>query len=325
MSVDVLRTADGWWAEAAGRAVRVETTAATTAALLADRAAVDDAAARAAAGADAVDVAGLDLLSPVTTPCRVVAQMVNYRSHARESGFDPDAVLPTFFRKASGSVSAPTAPIVRPAHVRFLDYEVELGLVMGSGLPVGATVTQADLADVVAGLVLANDVSARDVQLTKGQFYESKSYPTFTPLGPRLTLVSAAELARLAELRLRLEVNGMARQDDTVADMICLPHVALTTLARFQTLAPGDVVLTGTPGGVALQAPPKAVEKIAALLPPATKWRLFFKAQAKNPAYLSAGDRVTATIRTDDGAIDLGRQENLVTDAVRAPVLAGAR
>ena len=325
MSVDVLRTADGWWVEAAGRAVRVETTATTTAGLLADRPAVDDAAVRVAAGAGAVAVADLDLLSPVTTPCRVVAQMVNYRSHARESGFDPDAVLPTFFRKASGSVNAPTAPIVRPAHVRFLDYEVELGLVAGAHLPVGATVTQADLGDVVAGLVLANDVSARDVQLTKGQFYESKSYPTFTPLGPRLTLVCAAELARLPELRLRLEVNGAVRQDGTVADMICPPHVALTTLARFQTLSPGDVVLTGTPGGVALQAPPKAVEKIAALLPPATKWKLFFKGQARNPAYLSAGDRVTATIRTDDGAIDLGRQENLVTDAAPAPVPAGVR
>jgi 2-keto-4-pentenoate hydratase/2-oxohepta-3-ene-1,7-dioic acid hydratase in catechol pathway len=173
--------------------------------------------------------------------------MVNYRAHARESGFDPDAVRPTFFRKAFGSVVGPTSPIVRPTHVRLLDYEVELGLVIGADIPVGATITDADLPDVVVGLVLANDVSARDVQLTKGQFYESKSYPTFTPLGPRLTLLEAAEFAALPDLRLQLRVNGALRQDRTVADMICPPATALTTLARFQALAPGDVLLIGTP------------------------------------------------------------------------------
>lgn len=316
MSVDVLRTAEGWWAERSGRAVRVDTGATTTAQLLADRAAVEDAARAAAAGApEAVEVTGLAPLSPVTAPCRLVAQMVNYRSHARESGFDPDAVQPTFFRKASGSITGPQAPIVRPAHVRLLDYEVELGLVIGAEIPVGSTVRPSDLGDLVAGLVLANDVSARDVQLGKGQFYESKSYPGFTPLGPRLTLVDGAELARLGELRLRLEVNGSVRQDQHVADMICPPAQALSTLARFQALAPGDVLLTGTPGGTALQAPPKVVEKLAALLPPAVKWKLFFAGQERRTTYLSAGDRVVAGIATADGALDLGRQENLVVDA----------
>jgi len=245
----------------------------------------------------------------------VVAQMVNYRSHARESGFDPAAVQPTFFRKASGSVATPTSPIVRPSHVRLLDYEVELGLVIGASIEVGTTVTETDLPEVVAGLVLANDVSARDVQLTKGQFYESKSYPTFTPLGPRLTLLDAADFAELLDLRLQLSVNGVLRQDRTVADMICRPAQALTALARFQALDPGDVLLTGTPGGTALQAPPKVVEKIAALLPPPVKWKLFFAAQAKRDAYLQTGDRITATIRTPDGQIDLGRQDNRVVDA----------
>ena len=77
-------------------------------------------------------VDGLSLLSPVTTPCRVVAQAVNYRSHARESGFGEDAPA-VFFRKSSGSISGPTDDIVRPAHVRLLDYEIELGLVIRSG------------------------------------------------------------------------------------------------------------------------------------------------------------------------------------------------
>ena len=125
----------------------------------------------------------LDLLSPVTAPARVVAQVVNYRSHAIDSGFDPDTVPPAFFRKASHSITGPTGDIVRPDGVGFLDYEVELGLVIGADLPVGTTVTDADLARYVAALVVANDVSARQIQLTKTQFYEAKSYPTFTPVG----------------------------------------------------------------------------------------------------------------------------------------------
>jgi 2-keto-4-pentenoate hydratase/2-oxohepta-3-ene-1,7-dioic acid hydratase in catechol pathway len=113
-------------------------------------------------------------------------------------------------------------------------------------------------------------------------------------------------------LRLTLAVNGEVRQDNTVADMIVRPARALTLLSRFQPLAAGDLLLTGTPGGTALTAPPKVVEKVAALLPPATKWRLFFKRQAGNPRYLHDGDLVTATIATADGALDLGTQRTRV-------------
>ncbi len=305
MTISVLRTPSAWYVERDGHAHPVDTDARTTAELLADRPAVEKASAATAAG---VPVAELDLLSPVTTPCRVVAQMVNYRSHARDSGFDPDRVEPTFFRKASGSVTGPFAPVTRPAHVTLLDYEVELGLVLGAPLTVGATVTDADLPGLVAGLVLTNDLSARDVQLRKGQFYESKSYPGFTPVGPRLVLLEPGEFAHLARLRLQLWVNEVLRQDRTVADMITEPARALTELARFQTLAPGDLLLTGTPGGTALKAPPAAVEKIGALLPEHVKWRTFFLRQQANPAYLRPGDVVTARIATDDGTVDLGRQ-----------------
>ncbi|MEU6201014.1 fumarylacetoacetate hydrolase family protein [Streptomyces sp. NPDC047061] len=311
MSTNILRTADGWWAVRDTRAVRIDTKAVTTAELLADRAAVREAATSGEAG---TPVADLVALSPVTTPCRVVAQMVNYRSHARDSGFTGD-VPPAFFRKASGSVSGPDQAIVRPSHVRFLDYEVELGLVMGAPVPVGTVVEERDLPSYVAGLVITNDVSARDVQLTKTQFYESKSYPTFTPTGPYLALLEPEDFARLLDLRLQLSVNGELRQDRTLADMIVNPARALTLLARFQTLDPGDLLLTGTPGGTALKAPPKPVEKIGALLPPVVKWKAFFKSQAKNPNYLHAGDLVTATIATPDGRIDLGEQRNPVTSA----------
>jgi 2-keto-4-pentenoate hydratase/2-oxohepta-3-ene-1,7-dioic acid hydratase in catechol pathway len=312
MSVNVLRTVDGWWVVRGERAVPVETTAGTTAELLADRAAVR---AAAESSVDGTPVADLSVLSPVTTPCRVVAQMVNYRSHAKDSGFTGD-IPPTFFRKASGSVSGPVEPVIRPSHVKFLDYEVELGLVMGAPLPVGTTVTEADLPSYVAGLVLTNDVSARDVQLTKTQFYESKSYPTFTPTGPHLALLEPADFAYLTSLRLTLAVNGELRQDRTVADMIVRPAQALTLLSRFQALSPGDLLLTGTPGGTALKAPPKVVEKIGALLPDEVKWKVFFRGQARNPRYLKPGDVVTASIATPDGRIDLGEQRTPVADGI---------
>jgi 2-keto-4-pentenoate hydratase/2-oxohepta-3-ene-1,7-dioic acid hydratase in catechol pathway len=317
VSVNVARTADGWWVDTTHGLVRLGVPAGTTAQLLADRVILDAAIIDACSRADdrpgqAVAAASLDLLSPVTGPTRVVAQMVNYRSHAADSGIDPDTVPPTFFRKASHSITGPTGDIIRPGGVGFLDYEVELGLVIGADLPVGTTVTETDLSRYIAALVVADDVSARQIQLTKTQFYEAKSYPTFTPVGPWLTLVDADDLARLATLHLRLWVNGEIRQDSTAADMIVHPAKALTLLSRFQPLAPGDLLLTGTPGGTALKAPAKAIEKIGALLPPALKWKVFFARQAKNPRYLRDGDRVTASISGADGSIDLGTQRNIV-------------
>jgi 2-keto-4-pentenoate hydratase/2-oxohepta-3-ene-1,7-dioic acid hydratase in catechol pathway len=314
MSARLARTADGWWAVTPAGLVRLDLAADTTAGLLADRAALAAAiqAAQTAEPQAAVPAQAVDLLSPVTAPARVVAQMVNYRSHAIDSGFDPDAVPPAFFRKASHSITGPAGDIIRPDGAGFLDYEVELGLVIGADLPVGTTVTDADLARYVAALVVADDVSARQIQLIKTQFYEAKSYPTFTPVGPWLTLVDAADLARLGSLRLTLRVNGEVRQDSTTADMIVGPAQALTLLSRFQPMAPGDLLLTGTPGGTALKAPAKIAGLVAGLLPPATRWKLFFQRQAGNPRYLRDGDVITATIASPDGQLDLGTQHNTV-------------
>jgi 2-keto-4-pentenoate hydratase/2-oxohepta-3-ene-1,7-dioic acid hydratase in catechol pathway len=259
-----------------------------------------------------VPVDSLALVSPVTAPCRVVAQMTNFASHAKDAGLNPDTVPLTFFRKSSGSISGPFDEVVKPAHVRLLDYEVEIGLVIGREMPVGTEITEDNLADYVAGMVVTDDVSARDVQLPKTQFYESKSYPTFTPVGPALVLPDADELKRFTDLRLTLSVNGEVRQDSTVADMIYQPVQALRALTRFQRLDPGDLLLTGTPVGTALSAPPKPVEILTALLPTATKWRLFFQAQARNRKYLQDGDVIEAGVATDDRAIDLGTQRTVV-------------
>ena len=311
MTTSVLRTADAWWVETPTGAIRIDTRATTTGELLADRAAIDGAAASAQ---NSVAVDTLELCSPVTAPCRVVAQMLNFRSHAKDSGFDPDAVPTAFFRKTSGSITGPAGDIVKPAHVNLLDYEVEIGLVFGRHIPVGTSIAAADLADYVAGLVITNDVSARDVQLPKTQFYEAKSYPTFTPVGPRLVLLDADELARFTELRMQLWVNGQLRQDQLAHDMIVQPVDALKVLTGFQALQPGDLLLTGTPGGTALKAPPKPIELIGSLLPPALKWKIFFRKQASNPKYLKAGDVIDIRIGTADGKIDLGRQRSVVRD-----------
>jgi 2-keto-4-pentenoate hydratase/2-oxohepta-3-ene-1,7-dioic acid hydratase in catechol pathway len=311
LSINVIRTSERWYVQRGSEAFPVDAELSSTALLLAEGLAQVRAAATATAGA--VPAAGLSLRSPVTTPCRVVAQALNYGGHAQESGAgdQPPAV---FFRKSSASVSGPTDDVVRPSHVRLLDYELELGLVMGRRLEIGTAVTDAELPDYVAGLVMCNDVSARDVQLEQGQFYESKSYPTFTPTGPRLVLLDVEDFGRLAGLRLRLWVNGELRQDATVADMVTRPAAALTLLARFQPLDPGDLLMTGTPGGTALQAPPAVIGKLGDLLPTPLKWRVFFSRQERNPAYLKAGDQITASIATEDGALDLGTQRTAVRD-----------
>jgi 2-keto-4-pentenoate hydratase/2-oxohepta-3-ene-1,7-dioic acid hydratase in catechol pathway len=127
-----------------------------------------------------------------------------------------------------------------------------------------------------------------------------------------LVLLEDGDLDRFAELRLRLRVNGRLRQDMHATDMIYRPLEALQALTRFQHLDPGDLLLTGTPVGTALSAPPKPIEILGSLLPAATKWRMFFKAQAKNPKYLRDGDLVEASVATDDGAIDLGCQRTTV-------------
>ena len=311
MSTSILRTADAWWVATPAGATRIATEAQTTDELLADRAAIG-----AGANVEAVPLESLALVSPVTAPCRVLAQATNFASHVKDVGMNPDQIPLTFFRKASGSLCGPYDDVIRPAHVRLLDYEVEIGLVIGREMPVGTAITADNWTDYVAALVVTNDISARDIQLPKGQFFESKSYPTFTPVGPALVLVDGDELKRFDDLRLRLWVNGELRQNMPVGgDMIFPPVEALQTLSRFQRLDPGDLVLTGTPVGTALSGGPKPVGMVLSVLPPALKWKLLLPAQEKNPKYLHDGDVIEATVATDDTALDLGRQRTTVRDA----------
>jgi 2,4-didehydro-3-deoxy-L-rhamnonate hydrolase len=222
----------------------------------------------------------------------------------------------TIFTKASSCLAGAHDDVVRPAQVKLLDYEIELGLVMKRSLTKARTITPDNLHEVLAGVTIVNDVSARDVQLPQTQFYKGKSYRSFGPAGPVLLLLDAAEWKRWPELRMRLAVNGQLRQETLCGDMLFAPHQTLSELSALQDLHAGDLIATGTPAGCAAKAPGKLVYFVMNhLMSPATKWKLFIRKGLANPLYLKPGDRMTASIRTDDGALDLGEQRNRIVAA----------
>ena len=255
----------------------------------------------------------IKLLSPVTRNQQFVCQGANYRQHMIESGMNPDAKhFNMIFTKASSCIVAADSPVIRPAHVRFLDYEVELGLVMRRAITGPVRVTEQNLHEYIAGLVIVNDYSARDIQIPQMQFYKGKSYRTFGPVGPWLCLLEAADFRYLSQLQLTLKVDGQLRQSDSSGNMVHGPVATLNELAGLQDLFPGDLIATGTPAGCALAIPSPAKQKIGALLPEAKKWAMFLKAQAQRSQYLQRGQIVETNIRSADGVIDLGTQRNLV-------------
>ena len=216
------------------------------------------------------------------------------------------------FRKASSCIAPPNTDVIRPAHVKLLDYELELGLIFGRKIDGPVNVTWDNLADYVAALVVNNDISARDVQLPEWQFYKGKSYRTFGPTGPWLTLIDQDDVKHIPELRLQLAVNGKTRQDALADDLFFKPPETLTELSGVQDFAEGDMLATGTPGGVAGQAPGKFVMFLTKFMSDAKKWDLFKKKNANNPAFLQPGDVIQSRIMTADGALDLGTQTNKI-------------
>ena len=266
-------------------------------------------------GGPGVPLDEVQLLSPVTENQQVICQAKNYRAHTVETGTDPDTqTFNMLFRKASSCLCGADDEIIRPRHVRLLDYEVELGLVIGRELPSPRRFEGEELPEPVGALVIHNDVSARDVQLPQSQFYKGKSFRTFGPTGPYLTLVDDSLRSRWSELRLQLRVNGELRQDAQCKDMVHKPAMTLTELLEIQSLQTGDLIASGTPAGVAMQR--TAEEKaLLAGLEEREKWAKFIELQEASGRYLQPGDRVEVTIRTDDGSIDLGVLRNRVVAA----------
>jgi 2-keto-4-pentenoate hydratase/2-oxohepta-3-ene-1,7-dioic acid hydratase in catechol pathway len=265
---------------------------------------------REAAGeAPSIGPEGIELLSPVTAPCRVFCQGANYRRHMIESGLDPDAkTFNMFFTKSDASIAPPVGEVRRPPHVALLDYEIELALVFRRPIKSPVTVTPETLKDHVFAATIANDISARDVQLPQTQFFKGKSYRGFCPLGPRLTILEPDEFELLHHLDLRLSVNDVVRQDDTTANLVFKPAETISELSTIADIAPGDVLLTGTPSGCALRSPPAPLRRLLGLLPERRFWALFLSSQRRRPEYLQPGDVMKAIIRHGDGLIDLGEQ-----------------
>lgn len=271
----------------------------------------------AALHSDTLDLSQVRLLSPVTRNQQFLCQGANYRQHMIESGMDPDAKnYNMIFTKARSCISPADTEVVKPREVRFLDYEIELGLVIGKPIRGAVKVTDDNLHEYVAGAVIVNDYSARDVQIPQTQFYKGKSFRTFGPIGPWLTLLDASSIAALKQLQLTLRVNGEVRQNDTTANLVYGPAETLSELSGVQDFETGDLLATGTPAGCALSVPSPAKQKLAVLLPEKKKWEIFFNVQAKRSQYLKPGDEVEARIRSVDGSVDLGVQRNRIVAEV---------
>ncbi|HYH20477.1 MAG TPA: fumarylacetoacetate hydrolase family protein [Azospirillum sp.] len=195
---------------------------------------------------------GVRLGPCVAGTSKVVCVGLNYRAHAAESGMEPPRE-PVLFMKATTSISGPDDPVVIPKGATKMDWEVELGVVIGK---TARYVDPADALDHVAGYCVVNDVSERAFQLeSTGQWLKGKSADSFCPLGP--WLVTRDAVPDPQALRLWLEVDGKRWQDSTTADMIFGVADVIAYISRFMTLLPGDVIATGTPQGVAMGQKPQ--------------------------------------------------------------------
>ncbi|POH75468.1 fumarylacetoacetate hydrolase family protein [Arthrobacter glacialis] len=194
------------------------------------------------------NAAALRIGSPIARPNSVICIGMNYAAHAAESGALPPTI-PVVFLKPNNTVAGPfDASPIPPLSAKY-DWEVELGIVVGSEVSYLSTLKEAAAA--VAGYVVANDLSEREYQLpgAAGQWTKGKSLPKSTPLGP--WLVPAADIDA-NNLQLRSWVNGEPRQDSNTADLIFDVPTIIHHLSQYMVLEPGDVILTGTPEGVAL-------------------------------------------------------------------------
>ena len=269
----------------------------------------------------AINVPASALLSPVTTDARLVCQGLNYQEHAAEA---QQAIRRSnlIFSKASSSLSAPFGPIVRPEEVQLLDYEVEIGLVLRASLTADAQVDDTNIGKYVAGIVLCNDVSARDTMFGASflQWFHGKSYRSFCPAGPTLYWLAADEVAEtLKGLSIKLWLNGELRQSASSSQLIYRPAETLTHLARFLDLEPGDMLLTGTPGGVTSPASPKLVEVLKTHLMADEPRREALRVEmVKTRPFMSPGDVVRATLHDDLHGRPLGGQENSIVEAGQA-------
>ncbi len=185
-----------------------------------------------------------ELLRPVLRPGAVVCVGLNYRSHILEMGRElPE--FPTLFCKLPRALTDPYAEVTLPAASEQVDYEGELAVVIGTG---GRDIDRARAWEHVAGLTVLNDVTARDYQQRTLQWFAGKTFQRCTPMGP--WVVTPDEFGELGERELVVSVNGEKRQDAVLGDLVFDVPALVAELSRIVELEPGDVIATGTPGGV---------------------------------------------------------------------------
>lgn len=206
-----------------------------------------------AARADRAEpIAGRRFGAPIARPHQILCVGLNYRDHAAETGAEVPSE-PILFNKAPNTLVGPNDDLVIPKGSRKTDWEVELGIVIGSRASYLAD--EAEAAAAIAGYVLVNDVSEREWQIERGgQWVKGKSAPTFNPAGPYL--VTPDEIADVLALDLWLEIDGQRVQNGSTSTMVFSPAFVVHYVSQFLTLEPGDLINTGTPPGVGLGMKP---------------------------------------------------------------------
>ena len=196
-------------------------------------------------------VDGKRIGAPIARPGAVIGVGLNYAAHAAESGL-PAPERPIIFFKHPNTVVGPNDDVIIPPGARRVDWEVELGVVIGQRA--SYLDSDADAASCIAGFVLSNDVSEREYQLEHSgqQWTLGKSCPTFTPVGPWLVPAAEVHAAGDAGVRLQTWVNGNPRQDSSTTDMVFDAVELVYRLSQYMVLEPGDLINTGTPEGVAM-------------------------------------------------------------------------
>jgi 2-keto-4-pentenoate hydratase/2-oxohepta-3-ene-1,7-dioic acid hydratase in catechol pathway len=193
---------------------------------------------------DAVPLAGVELMAPVVDPDKIICLGLNYREHAAESNMPtPDA--PMLFAKFRNSLTGPTTPIQLPRVSNAVDYEAELAVVIGRNCK---DVPTEDALSYVAGAMVFNDVSARDLQHQTSQWLAGKALDGFAPCGPSLVFLD--EIPDIQALAITTRVNGEILQDGNTADMLFTVAETVAFISKVMTLVPGDIIATGTPPGV---------------------------------------------------------------------------
>lgn len=191
------------------------------------------------------------ILPPVPQPPKIVCLGLNYRDHAEEQGVAASDE-PVIFMKPRTAVTAAEKPIIRPSFVKQLDYEAELAIVIGRK---GKDIPASDAKDYIFGYTAFNDVSARDIQFKDKQWTRGKSFDTFAPMGPCITIASQIENPN--GLSICTRVNGELRQNSSTKNMVLNVYEVVHYLSIVMTLEPGDIIATGTPAGVGVFMKPE--------------------------------------------------------------------